>query len=59
LNKYQPSFNQQITPSKGKQIVSGPDLSSEAEIDDQIDDLIRQLEAARKETKNFLISGTP
>jgi len=32
-------------------------LSSKAEIDDQIDDLIRQLEAARKDAKDFLGSA--
>jgi hypothetical protein len=34
-------------------------LSSKAEIDDQIDDLIRQLEAAREEAKKFLGSEIP
>ena len=45
-------------PQGTKQLVAGPELTSEAEIDDQIDDLISQLEAARKEAKGFLESGT-
>jgi len=46
-------------PQEMKQLVSGPELASEAEIDEQIDDLISQLEGARKEAKGFLCSGTP
>ena len=46
-------------PHDGKQVVTGHRLASEAEIDGQIDDLISQLEAARKETKEFLESGSP
>ena len=45
-------------PQETKQLVAGHELASEAEIDDQIDDLIRQLEGARKEAKGFLESGT-
>jgi hypothetical protein len=42
---------------EGKQVVTGHELKSEAEIDAQIDDLIRQLEAARKEAKEFFGRG--
>ena len=41
-------------PQKAKQLVTGCELASEVEIDDQIDDLIRQLEVARKEAMEFL-----
>ncbi|WP_457552702.1 hypothetical protein [Desulfobacula sp.] len=41
-------------PQESKQIVAGPELKSETEIDNQIDDLIRQLEAARKEAKGYI-----
>ncbi len=41
-------------PQEAKQIVTGRELASDAEIDNQIDDLIRQLESARKEAKIFL-----
>jgi len=37
-----------------KQLVTGSELLSEAEIDDQIDELISQLEAARKEAKEYI-----
>jgi len=46
-------------PQAANQIVTGHELKSETEIDDQIDDLIMQLEAARKEVKGFLESGIP
>ena len=46
-------------PQAANPIVTGHELTSEAEIDNQIDDLIRQLEAARKEAKGFLESGIP
>ena len=46
-------------PQEAKQIVTGRELVSDVEIDNQIDDLIRQLEAARIEAKEFLVSGTP
>ena len=42
-----------------KHIVTGHELTLKAEIDNQIDDLIRQLEAARKEAKEFIGNGTP
>ena len=49
-----------IGMSEANQIVTGHKLVSDVEIDNQIDDLIRQLESARIETKNFLNeSGTP
>jgi len=41
-------------PQDTKQIVTGHKLTSTVEIDDQIDDLISQLESARKDAKNFL-----
>lgn len=44
-------------PQEAKQLVTGCALSTPAEIDTQIDDLIRQLELARKETKEFLERG--
>jgi len=46
-------------PQAAKQFITGPELTSEAEIDNQIDDLIRQLEAARIEAKKFLESEIP
>jgi len=45
-------------PQAANPIVTGHELTSEAEIDNQIDDLIRQLEAARKEAKGFIGNGT-
>jgi hypothetical protein len=42
-------------PQDAKQIVTGHKLTSPAEIDKQIDDLISQLESARKDAKNFLM----
>ena len=41
-------------PQKAKQLVTGCELASEVEVDNQIDDLIKQLESARIEAKNFL-----
>ena len=40
---------------EAKRFVLGPYLTSQAEIDKQVDDLIRQLELARKEAKEFLM----
>ena len=42
-------------PQEAKQLVTGCALATQAEIDRQIDDLIRQLELARKEAKSFLM----
>jgi len=39
---------------QGKKQVAGHELTSIAEIDNQIDDLIRQLEAARKKAKQYI-----
>jgi hypothetical protein len=41
-------------PQEAKWIVTGPELRSEVEIDDLIDDLISQLESARIYVKKFL-----
>jgi len=46
-------------PQEAKQVVTGHKLISDVEIDNQIDDLIRQLEAARKEAKEFIDNRTP
>jgi len=46
-------------PQEGKQVVIGPELISQSELDNQIDDLVRQLEVARKEAKGFFESGIP
>jgi hypothetical protein len=37
-----------------KRLVLGPYLTSQAEIDDQIDDLIGQLESARIDAKKYI-----
>ena len=39
---------------EARQFVLGPYLTSQAEIDTQIDDLISQLEAARIEAKKYI-----
>ena len=44
---------------EAKRVILGPYATSVGEIDNQIDDLIRQLELARVEAKEFLVSGTP
>jgi hypothetical protein len=41
-------------PQEAKQVVTGHKLTSETEIDDQIDDLIRQLESARIDAKKYI-----
>jgi len=41
-------------PQKTKHVVTGHKLASDVEIDDQIDDLLRQLEAARIEAKKYI-----
>jgi len=46
-------------PQETKRLVTGPELSSKAKIDDQIDDLIGQLEAARKEAMEFIGCAAP
>jgi len=46
-------------PQEAKPIVTGPELASKTEINNQVDDLIRQLEAARKEAMEFLDSVAP
>lgn len=46
-------------PQEGKQVVTGHVLTSKTAIDKQVDDLISQLEEARKEAKEFLESETP
>jgi hypothetical protein len=43
-------------PQEAKQVVTGHELTSDIEIDQEIDDLIRQLETARIEAKEFLVS---
>ena len=43
-------------PQEAKQVVTGHELTSDIEIDQEIDDLIRQLERARKEAKEYLVS---
>ena len=40
---------------EAKRVILGPYLTSQAEIDNQIDDLIRQLELARIEAKKYII----
>ena len=44
-------------PQEAKQIVTGRELALDIEIDNQIDDLVRQLEAARKEATGFFARG--
>jgi hypothetical protein len=44
----------QHPPEKSKSSVLGPYLTSQAEIDGQIDDLITQLESARKDAKKYI-----
>ncbi len=43
---------------EAKRFILGPYLTSPAEIDNQIDDLISQLESARIEAKEFLGNGS-
>ena len=40
---------------EAKRVILGPYLTSQAEIDKQVDDLIRQLELARVEAKKYII----
>ncbi len=44
---------------EARQFVLGPALTSQAEIDNQIDDLIRQLELARVEAKQYIEKMNP
>ena len=39
---------------EAKRVILGPYLTSKAEIDKQVDDLIRQLELARVEAKKYI-----
>jgi len=44
----------QLPKEKTKRFVLGPGLTSQAEIDKQIDDLISQLESARIDAKKYI-----
>jgi len=46
-------------PQVAKRVVTGPELASKAEINSQVDDLISQMEAARKEAMDFFDSEAP